>query len=94
MEPDSDPRSYLRWLRPDRPKVPVDVAATGPKVIAVGAALAERVTLAVGVDRDRVRWGIELARAARAEAGLSADGLGLGAYVPILVSSRADRKPG
>jgi 5,10-methylenetetrahydromethanopterin reductase len=35
--------SRLRWLRPTQPKVPVDVAATGPKVIGAGARHAERV---------------------------------------------------
>jgi 5,10-methylenetetrahydromethanopterin reductase len=77
--------SRLRWLPRDVPKVPVDVAATGPKVIAVGALLAERVTLAVGADGARIRWAIEAARSARFSAGLAADGLALGAYVPVLV---------
>jgi 5,10-methylenetetrahydromethanopterin reductase len=77
--------SRLRWLRRDVPKVPVDVAATGPRVIAAGAILAERVTLAVGADPARLQWGIDLARSARREAGLGADGLALGAYVPVLV---------
>jgi 5,10-methylenetetrahydromethanopterin reductase len=70
--------SRLRWLRPGTPKVPVDVAATGPKVIAVGAALAERVTLAVGADPARVRWAVDVARAARPD-------VALGAYLPVFV---------
>jgi 5,10-methylenetetrahydromethanopterin reductase len=70
--------SRIRWLDPRLPKVPVDVAATGPKVIAAGAELADRVTLAVGVDRDRVRWAVEVARAVRPD-------VVLGAYLPIVV---------
>jgi len=83
--------SRLRWLRgdaeagPGSVKVDVDVAATGPRVIALGARVAERVTLAVGADATRVGWGIEVARAARTDAGLDPDTLGLGAYVPVLV---------
>jgi 5,10-methylenetetrahydromethanopterin reductase len=82
--------SRLRWLAMlGVGKVPVDVAATGPKVIGVAARLAERVTFAVGATPERVRWAIDTARAARAAAGLDAAMLGLGAYVPVFV--HADR---
>jgi 5,10-methylenetetrahydromethanopterin reductase len=77
--------SRLRWLRSGAPKVPVDVAATGPKVIAVGAVLADRVTFAVGADAARMRWAVESARTAREGAGLPPDELRLGAYVPVHV---------
>jgi 5,10-methylenetetrahydromethanopterin reductase len=73
--------SRLRWLAAygsaGREKVPVDVAATGPKVIAIGARLAERVTIAVGVEPARVKWAIDLARSYGPAA--------VGAYVPVLV---------
>jgi 5,10-methylenetetrahydromethanopterin reductase len=71
--------SRLRWLRREQPKVPVDVAATGPKVIAAGARHAERVTFAVGVSPERIGWAVGVARSVRP------DGLELGAYVPVLV---------
>jgi len=67
----------------DVPKPPLDVAATGPKVIALGATLAERVTFAVGADEGRVRWAVECAKSARRDAGLDADGVTLGAYLPV-----------
>ena len=57
------PTSRIHWIRSDMPKVPVDVAATGPKVIAVGAEVADRVTFAVGADPERVAWAIETAKA-------------------------------
>ena len=53
-------------------------------MIALGARLAERVTFAVGAAVDRVRWAIESARAARAEAGLDTTTLSLGAYVNVV----------
>jgi 5,10-methylenetetrahydromethanopterin reductase len=63
--------SRIQWLRPGRySKVPVDVAATGPKVIAIAARLADRVTFAVGADPTRLRWAIDTARSARATAHL------------------------
>ncbi len=77
--------SKLRWLRGDQPKVPVDVAASGPKVIATGASVAERVTFAVGIDLDRLRWAMEVAREARRARGLDDDGVAFGSYVPIFV---------
>jgi 5,10-methylenetetrahydromethanopterin reductase len=83
---DNEPTvSRLRWLRDGNPKVPVDVAATGPKVIEIAARLADAVTFAVGVDHRRVGWAIDLARRAREAAGLDPDTLGLGAYVPLFV---------
>lgn len=76
--------SRLQWLgRAAHPKVPLDVAATGPRVIAAAARHADQITFAVGADPDRVRWGIEGALAARVEAGRAADGLKFGAYVNV-----------
>ncbi len=74
--------SSLRWTKHwDPPAVPLDIAATGPKIIRYAATVADMITFAVGVNPDRVRWGIELARAARAEAGLDPATLRFGAYV-------------
>jgi len=68
----------LRWLADaGLPKVPLDVAATGPKVIAMAARLAERVTFSVGADLARVNWALDLARAARAEASNPAPSYGV-----------------
>ena len=78
--------SRIGWLRPGRyPKITVDVAATGPRVIAIGAVHGDMVSLAVGADPARVRWGIETARAARAAVGLDPAALRLGAYVNVVV---------
>jgi 5,10-methylenetetrahydromethanopterin reductase len=76
--------SALEWLKDmDLPKVPVDVAATGPKVIAAGARHAERVTFNLGTDVERIAEGIKYARQVRKDAGLPADGLSFGAYFPV-----------
>lgn len=74
--------SRVRWIaRSEQPKVPVDVAATGPKMIATAARLADRITFALGADPERLRWGIAKAREARGAAGLDPDDLSFGAYV-------------
>ena len=54
----------LRWLPKDLPKVPLDVAATGPKVIEMAARIAERVTFSVGADHERMAWALATARKA------------------------------
>jgi 5,10-methylenetetrahydromethanopterin reductase len=76
--------SRLRWLdRAEQPPVPVDLAAAGPRVIVLGARLADRLTLAVGASPERVAWGIDQARSA-ANATAATDPLGsLGAYVVV-----------
>jgi 5,10-methylenetetrahydromethanopterin reductase len=76
--------AQLTWLHGlSLPKVPVDVAASGPAVIAVGARLAERVTFNVGADPDRLRYCIDRAQQARLAAGLDPKGVSLGAYVNV-----------
>ncbi len=76
--------SQNMWiLASAQPKVPVDVAATGPRVISLGARMAERVTFAVGADTARIQSAMALAKTARAEAGLDPDDLSFGAYVNI-----------
>ncbi|MCB1740613.1 MAG: LLM class flavin-dependent oxidoreductase [Gammaproteobacteria bacterium] len=51
--------SRLQWLAQGAVgKVPMEVSATGPKVIAIAARHAERVTFALGADPERARWAI------------------------------------
>jgi 5,10-methylenetetrahydromethanopterin reductase len=76
--------SRILWLDPELPKVPVDVAATGPKVIAIGAVIADRMTFAVGADVERLSWAMKTARDAREQAGLDPDTLTFGAYVNVV----------
>jgi 5,10-methylenetetrahydromethanopterin reductase len=81
---DQPAASRIQWINAF-PKVPLDVAATGPQVIELAAVVADQVTFAVGADTERLTWAIELARAARREAELDPDQLGIGAYVNVAV---------
>jgi 5,10-methylenetetrahydromethanopterin reductase len=76
-------KSSLKWLPKDLPKVPLDVAATGPKVIEMAAPIAEQVTLSVGAIPARLKWGMELGNAARRTAGLSEKGCSYGAQIIV-----------
>ena len=76
--------SRLQFLdRCRQPKVPLDIAVSGPKMIEFAGRLAERVTLAVGADPDRVAWAVDLARKAAADAGRDPAGISFGAYVTV-----------
>lgn len=77
--------SRLQWLRPRQPRVPIDIAATGPKMIALAATKGDAVALSVGSDPERVRWAIGIARTAREEAGLDPDGVRFAAHLNIAV---------
>ncbi len=69
--------SRLAWIGEAEPRVPVEVAATGPRVIEIGARESDRVMFTLGAHPERLRWGIELARAARPD-------VALGAYVNLV----------
>ena len=76
--------SRLQWLdRCSQPKVPLDIAVSGPRMIAFAGRVAERVTLAVGADPDRVAWALDIARKAAVDAGRDASALSYGAYVNV-----------
>jgi 5,10-methylenetetrahydromethanopterin reductase len=78
----------------DIPKAPIDVAATGPKMIAMAAILADGISFAVGADLERLKRCVDHARRARQDAGLDPDALELGSYVQLAVTSGADDPAG
>jgi 5,10-methylenetetrahydromethanopterin reductase len=76
--------SRVLWLRRSpAPKVPLDIATSGPKMIAFAGSIAERVTLAVGAEPARVQWAIDLARQAARDAGRSPEEISFGAFVNV-----------
>ena len=79
---DAPTASRIDWIAEGAPKVPVEVAASGQRVIAIAARHADRIMFALGADEERIAWGIDLARMTRREAGLDPDGINFGAYVP------------
>jgi len=69
--------SRLHWLGKGHPTVPIEVAATGPRVIELGARFGDRVMLTLGCDSERLAWGIAQARRLRSD-------LRVGAYVNLI----------
>lgn len=76
--------SRLHWLGgSDAPKVPLDVAASGPRMIDFAARRAEQVTFAVGADPERLEWALDEARTAAADADRDPSTISFGAYLNI-----------
>ena len=71
-------------------KPPVDVAATGPKTLALAAETADGVSFSVGADVERLRSSIERAHEACAAAGRDPDELELGCYVQVALTDESD----
>ncbi len=79
--PEGAAGSAIDWIAASGlPKVPVDVAASGPRTIGVGTKLAERLTVNVGARPERVAWAVDLAR--KLSASRTAP-LSLGAYLVV-----------
>jgi 5,10-methylenetetrahydromethanopterin reductase len=77
--------SQIPWItRGGWPKVPLDVAATGPRMLALGARLAERLTVNVGALPERVEWAVRTARRVRAELEGPVEPLSVGAYLVVV----------
>lgn len=74
--------NMLHWPTTNLSAVPIDIAASGPKMIALAAALTGRVSFAVGAERARLEWAVEVARTQH-ESARSTTPLSLGAYLPL-----------
>jgi 5,10-methylenetetrahydromethanopterin reductase len=68
--------SSLHWLHKELDPVPVEVVATGPRVLAMAAREGDRVLLAVGADPGRVGWAVDAVHAA--------GGTSIGAFVNVV----------
>jgi 5,10-methylenetetrahydromethanopterin reductase len=78
--------SRLEWHdAADVPKVPLEIGATGRRVIELAARHAERIVFAMGADEDRLARSIAIARRAAAAAGRDPDALRLGAWINAVI---------
>lgn len=64
---------------------PVNVAATGPRMIAMAASYADGVSFAFGADLERIARGIDLVRRTCVEQGRDPSSVTLGSYVQLAV---------
>jgi 5,10-methylenetetrahydromethanopterin reductase len=77
--------SRLRWIAPgELPKVPLDIAATGPATIRMAADVGDRVTFAVGSAPERLRWAMDTLNARLQETGRDRKQISVGAFINLV----------
>ena len=85
VDRDGNP-SRIEWLDDvEVPFVPIEVAATGPRVVEIAARRAERICFAVGADNERLADCIERAKAAADAAGRDPEALKFGAFINCVI---------
>lgn len=78
--------SRIEWLdNVEVPRVPIEVAATGPKVIEIAARRADTICFAVGADPERIAGCIERAKQGAESAGRDPGTLRFGAFVNAVI---------
>ena len=83
--------SRIEWLDDcEVPHVPIEVAATGPKVIDIAARRADRICFAVGADTERLEECIARARSCAEVIDRDPDSLRYGAYVNCVIHEDRD----
>ncbi|MCK9904892.1 LLM class flavin-dependent oxidoreductase [Frankia sp. Cpl3] len=74
--------SQIQWFPDDYAKPELEAAASGPKVIAIAARHADRISFALGADVSRLKWAIDIARTELERIGRDPGSLTFGAYIP------------
>lgn len=82
--------SSLMWMSPSQPRVPVEIAGTGPKALQMAGRTGDRVALMVGADADRVAWAIEQVRIGARSAGRDPESIGITAFTSVGVTDGGD----
>ena len=81
-------RFALEWLpRPVQKPVPVDMAASGPKNLALAGELADRVSMWLPADAELIARGVQSVRAGAERIQRDPAKVQIGAYVPCYLSS-------
>jgi 5,10-methylenetetrahydromethanopterin reductase len=82
--------SSLIWMDRAQPRVPVEIAATGPKALEMAGRVGDRVALMVGADPARVAWAVETVRAGARSAGRDQHSIGITAFASVAVTDGGD----
>ena len=78
--------SRIEWYEDAAvPKVPLEIGATGRRVIELAARHAERIVFAVGADYERIARAMETARRAATSSGRDPDTIRFGAWINAVV---------
>jgi 5,10-methylenetetrahydromethanopterin reductase len=75
----------LQWLPESYRPVPIELVASGPRMLGVAARNADWITLSVGADPNRLQWAMDLVAQELSRCGRDADDLHFSAYVCVCV---------
>ncbi len=74
--------SLIKWITDKHTQPPIEVFATGPKVIQLAARQADYITFALGAEVDRLAWAVGVAREELARIGRDPAEVRFGAHIP------------
>ncbi|HZO09273.1 MAG TPA: LLM class flavin-dependent oxidoreductase, partial [Myxococcota bacterium] len=83
--------SRIEWIPSGLPRVPVEIAASGPRVLELAARVADGVVFCLGADPEVLARALEAFRAAARRAGRDPDALRAGAFVNCAVAEDTAR---
>ncbi len=93
VEYENGKTSRLEWAdNLDWPYLPIQMAASGPKAIALAARRADRICLGIGTNPERIKWALDIVGEELAKMGKDRDKMRVGVFVPIAVTK--DRAEG
>jgi 5,10-methylenetetrahydromethanopterin reductase len=93
VEYENGKTSRLEWAdNLTWPYLPIQMAASGPKAIALAARRADRICLGIGTNPERVRWALDIINEELAKHGRDREKMRIGVFVPIAIT--ADRASG
>jgi 5,10-methylenetetrahydromethanopterin reductase len=68
------------------PKLPIQMACSGPRAIDLAARKADRICLGVGTNNERVAWALDIIAKGLAAAGRERDSIRVGLFAPIAIT--------
>lgn len=84
--------SRMRWLAPGQlPKVPLDIACTGPATIRMAADIGDRISFAVGSAPERIEWALKTLNERLAETGRDRSSISVGAFINLVCDPEEQR---
>lgn len=93
VEYENGKTSRLEWADDlSWPYLPIQMAASGPKAIALAARRADRICLGIGTNPERVRWALDIIGEELARQGRDREAIRVGIFVPLAITK--DRAEG
>jgi 5,10-methylenetetrahydromethanopterin reductase len=82
-----DRTSRLEWAEAlTYDPIPIQMACSGPRAIALAARRADRICLGIGCNTERVRWALEIIERELVAAGRDRDSMRIGLFAPIAIT--------